>query len=60
MSSKKKRHASQNSSNNLSPQERYMQIINQAKQLVRELLQEALNEEFNYFMDLIMSGFAFT
>ena len=28
-----------------------MQIINQAKQLVRDLLQQALDEEFEYFMD---------
>jgi len=51
MNSKKKQHTRQNNNTNLSPQERYMQIINQAKQLVRDLLQEALNGEFDYFMD---------
>jgi len=37
--------------NSTSPQEKYMQIMNQAKQLVRDLLQQALDEEFEYFMD---------
>ena len=50
MSSKKRRHNSK-PYNNISPQERYVQIINQAKQLVRDLLQEALDEEFRDFPD---------
>ena len=50
MSSKKRKH-NLKPYENTTPQEKYMQIINQAKQLVRDLLQEALDEEFEYSMD---------
>ncbi|MCD6450230.1 MAG: transposase [Thermotogaceae bacterium] len=50
MSGQKRKHNSK-PYGDTSPQEKYMQIINQAKQLVRDLLQEALDEKFEYFMD---------